>query len=208
MKAVDTFADSQRETKEQEIDNLKDQVEKLLMERNQLQTQLDQFRKNSEVGLNRGDQTDAIKEQTLQENENIDEIQHQEVEVNYEMATKECEENKFYVKELGDQLNKVKAERDKTLKSLKTLKVNHDRLKNKLKEMSSSQEDLSKVPVKELRKTLSVMKIEKEDMDAALSDNRKELEALELKNKVQTANEFHSLTFLELQAKIKRTFRF
>jgi len=25
-------------------------------------------------------------------------IQHQEVEVNYEMATKECEENKFYVK--------------------------------------------------------------------------------------------------------------
>lgn len=98
MKAVDTFADSQRETKEQEIDNLKDQVEKLLMERNQLQTQLDQFRKNNEVGLNSGDQTDAIKEQTLQENENIDEIQHQEVEVNYEMATKECEENKFYVK--------------------------------------------------------------------------------------------------------------
>lgn len=25
-------------------------------------------------------------------------IQHQELEVNYEMATKECEENKFYVK--------------------------------------------------------------------------------------------------------------
>ena len=53
---------------------LKDQVEKLLMERNQLQTQLDQFRKNNEVGLNSGDQTDAIKEQTLQENENIDEV--------------------------------------------------------------------------------------------------------------------------------------
>ena len=44
------------------------------MERNQLQTQLDQFRKNNEVGLNSGDQTDAIKEQTLQEYENIDEV--------------------------------------------------------------------------------------------------------------------------------------
>ena len=44
------------------------------MERNQLQTQLDQFRKNNEVGLNSGDQTDAIKEQTLQENESIDEV--------------------------------------------------------------------------------------------------------------------------------------
>ena len=44
------------------------------MERNQLQTQLDQFRKNNEVGLNSGDQTDAIKEQTLQENENVDEV--------------------------------------------------------------------------------------------------------------------------------------
>ena len=32
----------------------------------------------------------------------------------------------MYFQELGDQLNKVKAERDKTLKSLKTLKVNHD----------------------------------------------------------------------------------
>jgi len=40
----------------------------------------------------------------------------------------------------------------------------------------------------ELRKTLSVVKIEKEDMEAALSDSRKELQALELKNKVQTAN--------------------
>lgn len=44
------------------------------MERNQLQTQLDQFRKNNEVGVDSGDQTDAIKEQTLQENENIDEV--------------------------------------------------------------------------------------------------------------------------------------
>ena len=44
------------------------------MERNQLQTQLDQFRKNNEVGVNSQDQTDAFKEQTLQENENIDEV--------------------------------------------------------------------------------------------------------------------------------------
>lgn len=46
------------------------------MERNHLQTQLDQFRKNNEVGVNSGDQTDAIKEQTLQENENIDEVRY------------------------------------------------------------------------------------------------------------------------------------
>lgn len=30
------------------------------------------------------------------------------------------------IQELGDQLNKVKAEKEKALKSLKTLKVNHD----------------------------------------------------------------------------------
>ena len=31
-------------------------------------------------------------------------IQHQELEVNYEMATKECEENKFYVKVLEEHI--------------------------------------------------------------------------------------------------------
>ena len=30
------------------------------------------------------------------------------------------------IQELGDQLNKVKGEKEKALKSLKTLKVNHD----------------------------------------------------------------------------------
>ena len=54
--------------------NLKDQVEKLLIERNLLQSQLDQFRENNEVGLNSRDQTDAIKEQTLEESENVDEV--------------------------------------------------------------------------------------------------------------------------------------
>ena len=38
--------------------------------------------------------------------------------------------------------------------------------------------------LQELRKTLSVVKIEKEDIETALSDSRKELEALEQKNKV------------------------
>lgn len=41
----------------------------------------------------------------------------------------------------------------------------------------------------ELRKTLSVVKIEKEDIEAALNDSRKELQALEQKNKVSLSTE-------------------
>ena len=38
--------------------------------------------------------------------------------------------------------------------------------------------------LKELRKTLSVIKIEKEDIETALNDSRRELQNLEQKNKV------------------------
>lgn len=38
--------------------------------------------------------------------------------------------------------------------------------------------------LQELRKTLAVVKIEKEDTEAALSDSRKEMQTLEQKNKV------------------------
>ena len=38
--------------------------------------------------------------------------------------------------------------------------------------------------VKDLRKTLSVIKIEKEDIETALNDCRRELQQLEQKNKV------------------------
>lgn len=44
------------------------------MERNHLQSQLDQFRENNEVVLNSGDWTDTTQEQTLQEDEDKDEV--------------------------------------------------------------------------------------------------------------------------------------
>ena len=47
--------------------------------------------------------------------------------------------------------------------------------------------------LQELRKTLSVVKIEKEDMEAALSESRKEFQALEQKNKVMETDIFAQL---------------
>lgn len=60
-----------------------------------------------------------------------------------------------------------------------------------------------------MRKTLSVVKIEREDMEAALSDSRKELQALELKNKVQTANwHFSNWHFSNFRRKSSALLRF
>ena len=42
--------------------------------------------------------------------------------------------------------------------------------------------------LKDLRKTLSVVKIEKEDIETALNDCRRELQLLEKKNKVYDSN--------------------
>ena len=42
--------------------------------------------------------------------------------------------------------------------------------------------------LKDLRKTLSVIKIEKEDIETALNDCRRELQQLEKKNKVNYSN--------------------
>ncbi|KAK3726904.1 hypothetical protein QZH41_016698, partial [Actinostola sp. cb2023] len=106
-----------------------------------------------------------------------------EFEMEFGAVQKDLDENKFYVKELCDQLDKAKGEKEKVVKAYKTLKVNYEKLKSKVQGISSSQEDLSRLPPKEIKKRLLIVKLEKDELESAMNEAKKEAKEIENKNK-------------------------